>query len=83
MTTGTRHFGGDGPQHSAFCLQYLSFSTLYADVKEPPRVAGIGVPPSLPGEDRIESGKMVVFAVSAGGPDRTRTYDPALIKRML
>ena len=67
----------------------LYFSTLYADVKEP-------APGQCPGREvctleflpanklkTVVNASFYIFRAGGGGPDWTRTSDPALIKRML
>ena len=65
----------------------LHLICLYADVKEHVgRVTTNGLKPVRFSNRRQNSKrfKRLVFSNSeSGGPDRTRTYDPALIKRML
>jgi hypothetical protein len=53
---------------------------LYADVKErvPARDRNGLRPTGLQTGDKTQNAFLMI-----GGPDRTRTYDPALIKRML
>jgi len=59
---------------------------LYADVKElAVGLAHGGLKPYrfLRTGDKIQNVFIRMFSSAKHGPDRTRTYDPALIKRML
>ena len=66
--------------HGLSKLLKLHLFTLYADVKE--RATGLarGACHLTGLMDRRQNSKGVF---ETRGPDRTRTYDPALIKRML